>query len=62
MRAVKDVIGASQKLKSRDIKMIAQCSYWNRTNVRGESDVDVGVAAKAQSISPQPEFPNAAQH
>jgi len=43
VRAVKDAIAASSKLASRDIRIIAQGSYRNRTNVRGESDVDVGV-------------------
>lgn len=43
VRAVKNAIAASHKLKSRDIKVISQGSYRNRTNVRGESDVDVGV-------------------
>ncbi len=43
IKAIKNAIGASQKLKNRDIRIIGQGSYRNRTNVRGESDVDVGV-------------------
>jgi hypothetical protein len=40
---VRRAIAASPKLKNRDIKVFAQGSYRNRTNVRRDSDVDVGV-------------------
>lgn len=40
---VRRAIAASEKLKERKIKIFAQGSYRNRTNVRRESDVDVGV-------------------
>jgi hypothetical protein len=40
---VRNAITASQKLKGRNIKVFAQGSYRNRTNIRRESDVDVGV-------------------
>lgn len=43
VRAVKKAIAGSSKLKDRKIEVIAQGSYRNRTNVRGDSDVDVGV-------------------
>jgi len=42
-RMVRDAINASQKLQARQIKVIRQGSYRNRTNVRSESDVDIGV-------------------
>jgi hypothetical protein len=40
---VRRAIAASDKLKNRNIKVFAQGSYRNRTNVRHESDVDVGI-------------------
>lgn len=40
---VRRAVAASNKLKNRNIKVFAQGSYRNRTNVRRESDVDVGV-------------------
>ena len=42
-RMVRRAVAASAKLKDRNIKVFAQGSYRNRTNVRGESDVDIGV-------------------
>lgn len=42
-RAIRNAIKASSKLQARDIKVIRQGSYRNRTNVRRESDVDIGV-------------------
>ena len=41
--AIKNAINASDKLKSRNIKVFPQGSYRNNTNVRLDSDVDVGV-------------------
>lgn len=41
--AVRNAIDRSEALRHRNIKVIAQGSYRNRTNVRRESDVDVGV-------------------
>lgn len=43
VRMVFDAIGAHQGLRNRDIKVFAQGSYRNRTNVRLDSDVDVCV-------------------
>ncbi|MEJ0011259.1 MAG: nucleotidyltransferase [Bauldia sp.] len=40
---VRKAIQASSKLKARDVKVFSQGSYRNRTNVPGESDVDIGV-------------------
>lgn len=43
---VRNAIDASQTLSLRDIKVFAQGSYRNRTNIPRESDVDVGVLCK----------------
>jgi len=40
---VRNAIRASSKLAARNIKVFAQGSYRNRTNIRQESDVDIGV-------------------
>lgn len=42
-RAVRKAIDASEKLNTRSIKVFAQGSYANRTNVRQDSDVDICV-------------------
>jgi hypothetical protein len=42
-RAVRNAISASEKLRRRNSKVFAQGSYRNNTNVRKESDVDIGV-------------------
>lgn len=41
--AIRNAIKASDKLKARDIKIFAQGSYRNNTNVRKDSDVDIGI-------------------
>lgn len=43
VQAIRNAIAASDKLKSRSIKVFTQGSYRNNTNVRRESDVDVGI-------------------
>lgn len=43
IRAVRNAIDKSDKLKSYRIKVFVQGSYRNRVNVRKDSDVDVGV-------------------
>lgn len=45
-RAIRNAIGASEKLRSKTIEVFVQGSYANRTNVRQESDVDVCVLYK----------------
>ena len=45
-RAIKKAIAASSALACRDIKVFAQGSYRNRTNVRADSDVDVCVMCR----------------
>lgn len=42
-QAVRNAIKASDKLKDRGIKIFTQGSYRNNTNVRQDSDVDVGI-------------------
>lgn len=41
--AVRNAIKASDALKKRDIKIFTQGSYRNNTNVRKDSDVDIGI-------------------
>ena len=41
--AIRNAIKTSDKLKARDIKIFAQGSYRNNTNVRKDSDVDIGI-------------------
>ena len=43
VKAVRNAIDKSEKLKNRSIRVFAQGSYRNNTNVRQDSDVDVGV-------------------
>ena len=43
IRAVRNAIANSDKLKNRRTKVFVQGSYRNRVNVRVESDVDIGV-------------------
>src|SRR6266851_6702328 len=43
VRAVRKAIDASSALKDRSIRVFAQGSYCNRTNVRTDSDVDICV-------------------
>jgi hypothetical protein len=40
---VRNAISGSTKLRTRNIKVFPQGSYRNRTNIRRESDVDIGV-------------------
>lgn len=40
---VRNAVNASSKLNTRNIKIFLQGSYRNRTNIRRESDVDIGV-------------------
>jgi hypothetical protein len=42
-RAVKDAIANYRALQNRTVRVFAQGSYNNRTNVRAESDVDISV-------------------
>src|SRR5262249_17006668 len=40
---VRNAVKASKTLSGRDVRVFSQGSFRNRTNVRGESDVDIGV-------------------
>lgn len=42
-KAIKNAIKADQKLKDKNIRVFTQGSYQNNTNVRKDSDVDIGV-------------------
>ncbi len=42
-KAVRNAISASNKLKYKDIKIFTQGSYRNNTNVKQDSDVDIGI-------------------
>lgn len=42
-KAVRNAINASDNLKHRNIKVFTQGSYRNNTNVRKDSDVDIGI-------------------
>ena len=41
--AIRKAIEASDKLRSHRVSVFAQGSYRNNTNVRKDSDVDIGV-------------------
>ena len=56
VRAVRAAIDASPALAQRRVRVFAQGSYYNRTNVRAESDVDVCVCSTV-SIYYDPEVP-----
>ncbi|MFH1776311.1 MAG: nucleotidyltransferase [Candidatus Omnitrophota bacterium] len=45
-KAVRNAISASSKLKYKDIKIFTQGSYRNNTNVKKESDVDIGILCR----------------
>jgi len=45
-RAIRKAIDASEKLSAKDIGVLAQGSYANRTNVRQDSDVDICILCK----------------
>ena len=43
LSVIRNALAASDKLKSRNISVFAQGSYRNNTNVRQDSDVDIGI-------------------
>ncbi len=49
--AIRNAIRASEKLRSRGVSIFAQGSYRNNTNVRKDSDVDIGVLCKIPSFT-----------
>jgi hypothetical protein len=44
--AIRNAVNGSEKLRNRDITIFCQGSYRNNTNVRKDSDVDVGILCK----------------
>jgi hypothetical protein len=44
--AIRNAIKASDKLRARGVSVFAQGSYRNNTNVRKDSDVDIGILCK----------------
>jgi predicted nucleotidyltransferase len=53
--AIRNAIKASDKLNRRDITFFVQGSYRNNTNVRKDSDVDVGILCKDVFYTDLPE-------
>lgn len=58
-KAIREAIQSSDALKSRDIKVFTMGSYKNNTNVRQESDVDVGVVCYDVFF---PQYPEGTTH
>lgn len=56
--AIRNAISSSDKLKARNIKIFTQGSYMNNTNVRKDSDVDIGVLCTDTLINEFPEGMN----
>lgn len=55
VRAIKNALAASPKLKGHGYSVLLQGSYRNNTNVRGESDVDIGVVCSDTQFNDFPE-------
>ena len=53
--SIKNALAASAKLKGRGYSVLLQGSYRNNTNVRGESDVDIGVVCSESMFNDFPE-------
>lgn len=53
--SIKNALAASAKLKGRGYSVLLQGSYRNNTNVRGESDVDIGVVCSESQFNDYPE-------
>jgi hypothetical protein len=58
-RMIREAISKSNKLQTRDVRVIRQGSYRNRTNVRADSDVDIGVVCYDTFFPIYPEGTNA---
>jgi hypothetical protein len=54
-KAIKNAIKASDKLNRRNIKIFTQGSYQNNTNVRADSDVDIGIICYSTFYSDLPD-------
>lgn len=53
--AIRNAIKASQQLQSRNVTVFTQGSYRNNTNVRKDSDVDIGVRCGTTFLNDYPE-------
>jgi len=53
-KAIRNAIGASQKFASRNVSVFSQGSYRNNTNVRQDSDVDIGVLCGTTYLNDYP--------
>lgn len=59
IKAIRNAVENSERLKRRTIKVFTQGSYRNRVNVRRESDVDVGVMLHNYFLA---DYPNGKTH
>lgn len=59
-KEIRDAISASDALKRRDIRIFGMGSYRNNTNVKKDSDVDIGVVCYDVFFPEYPEGTNAA--
>lgn len=53
--AIRNAIEASDKLSDRGVSILVQGSYRNNTNVRQDSDVDIGVVSENTLLNDYPE-------
>jgi predicted nucleotidyltransferase len=53
--AIRNAIKASALLRDRDVSIFAQGSYRNNTNVRQDSDVDIGIVCGTTYLNDYPE-------
>lgn len=53
--SIKNALAASAKLKGHGYSVLLQGSYRNNTNVRGESDVDIGVVSSSTMLNDYPD-------
>lgn len=53
--AIRNAIKASKKLLTREVSVFAQGSYRNKTNVRKDSDVDIGIRCGSMFLNDYPE-------
>lgn len=56
---VREAINADEKLRTRGTRVFVQGSYHNNTNVRRDSDVDIGVVCTSVFFTHYPEGTNA---
>src|SRR3989338_4260780 len=54
-RAIRNAIARSDKLRHRSVRVFPQGSYKNNTNVRRDSDVDIGIVCEDIFFADYPE-------